>query len=88
MEKGPRLRSAGTWFGSWSATPGSAAHDEEEALMPPQKVADGLVQELWQTLRASLEAQARCRTVALVLTATAARGQAKVFHAPIPTPTL
>ena len=70
MEKGPRLRSAGTWFGSWSATPGSAAHDEEEALMPPQKVADRLVQELWQTLRASLEAQARCRCF-LVLTATA-----------------
>ena len=61
MEKGPRLRSAGTWLGSWSVTPGSAAHDEEEALMTPQEVADCLVQELWQMLRASLEAQARCR---------------------------
>ena len=36
-----------------------AVHDEEEALMPPQEVAACLVQELWQTLRASLEAQAR-----------------------------
>ena len=34
---------------------------EEEALMTPQEVADCLVQELWQMLRASLEAQARCR---------------------------
>jgi len=48
-------------MGSWSVTPGSAAHDEEEALMTPQEVADCLVQELWQMLRASLEAQARCR---------------------------
>ena len=48
------MRSAGTWLGNWSATPGSAAHDEE-ALMPPQKLADRLVQELWQTLRAALE---------------------------------
>ena len=59
------MRSAGTWLGSWSVTPGSAVHDEEKALMselmPPQEVADRLVQELWQTLRASLEAQARCR---------------------------
>ena len=55
------MRSAGFWTGSWSVTPGSAAHDEEEALMPPREVADCLVQELWQTLRASLEAQARCR---------------------------
>ena len=55
------MRSAGTWLGSWSVTPGSAVHVEEEALMTPQEVADCLVQELWQTLRASLEAQARCR---------------------------
>ena len=39
--------------------PGSAVHDEEQALMQPQEVAACLVQELWQTLRASLEAQAR-----------------------------
>ena len=42
--------------------------------MTPQEVADCLVQELWQMLRASLEAQARCRLtlpyVALVVTAT------------------
>ena len=55
------MRSAGTWLGSWSVTPGSAVLDEEEALMPPREVADCLVQELWQMLRASLEAQARCR---------------------------
>ena len=48
--------------------PGSAVHDEEQALMQPQEVATCLVQEVWQTLRASLEAQAR---VALQHTATA-----------------
>ena len=73
-EKRPRLRSAGFWTGSWGVTPGPAARDEEMALMPPREVADCLVQELWQTLRASLEAQARCRLtlpyVALVVTAT------------------
>ena len=40
----------------------SAVHDEEEALMPPHEVAACLVQELWQALRASLEAQARHRS--------------------------
>ena len=58
--------------------PGSAVHDEEQALMQPQEVAACLVQELWQTLRASLEAQARRPSAQSRLTV------APYYHVPQP----